>query len=263
MEKIVLVTAGGHISSFHAGMKKMYERLEQKASGKFELFGSRGGLSGLIKGDLTLLKYDELEENRAGSLIGSDRSIADITRISDVVDSENIYAIIMMGGDNHLEEAFKLHKNAKIRIVGYPKTMDGDLSSFITLGWETAVTIGAKAVKMHHHSAITNRRVFYVGLFGRNTDWTLAGVSAYGGADRAVPCEQKYEWNYIWNRISSSIQDNKERFGVGFAVIPYSEGAKIDKVKNPPEEHFSSDVHGLLINDNHPYPPATVKVTGQ
>ena len=93
MEKIILVTAGGHISSFHAGMKKMYKRLEQKAPGKFELFGSIGGLSGLIKGDLTTIKYDELEENRAGSIIGADRKIADITRISDVISSENIYAI--------------------------------------------------------------------------------------------------------------------------------------------------------------------------
>ena len=36
-EKIVLVTAGGHIASFHAAMNGMYSFLEEKAKGRFGL----------------------------------------------------------------------------------------------------------------------------------------------------------------------------------------------------------------------------------
>jgi len=242
-EKIVLVTAGGAISSFHAAMKEMHEVLDKNANGRFELFGARGGLKGLINGEFQKIRYEDLEEDRGGSLIGADRKIADTLKILDVVKKNNIYAVVMMGGDNHLGEAAKLFKNTKLNIVGYPKTMDGDLNSFITLGWESAVSIGSEAVRHHHNTAMTARRVFYVGLFGRDTDWVPCAVALYGGADRCIPCEQVYDWDFVWEKINKSIEKNKKRYGVAFAVVPFSEGAKIKGVNEPPEEHRSYDEH--------------------
>jgi ATP-dependent phosphofructokinase / diphosphate-dependent phosphofructokinase len=241
-EKIVLVTAGGHISSFHAGMKKMHEVLEEKAPGRFELVGAKGGLKGLIDGTFIPIRYEDLDENRAGSMIGSDRNLAQTHEIARSVLDNDVYAIVMMGGDNHLGEAEKCH-DAGIRIVGYPKTMDGDLTSHITLGWETAVTVGAMQTRYHYNSATTAGRVFYVGLFGRNTDWILAAVNAYGGGDIGIPCEQKYKIEYILERVEAAFNRNKERYGVGFAVVPYSEGAIIDGVSPPPDAHRSTDKH--------------------
>ncbi len=246
VEKIVLVTAGGHISSFHAAMKKMHETLNSKAPGKFELWGADGGLEGLVSGKFIPIKENDIDENLAGSLIGADRKVADSSKVAEVIKAnKDIYAVVMMGGDNHLGEAAKLYKEAGINIVGYPKTMDGDLNSLITLGWESAVTVGAIQTRNHHTSAMTYKRVFYVGLFGRNTDWTTAGVYAYGGADRAIPCEQEYEFEYIWSKIEESLKQNKEKYGKEFAVVPYSEGAKIIGVNEPPKEHCSYDAHNL------------------
>jgi len=245
-KKIVLVTAGGHIAPFHAAMKNMHDTLNKIKPGKFELWGADDGLEGLIDGRFIPINYEHIEECRAGSLIGADRKVADSGKVAEVINShKDVYAVIMMGGDNHLGEASKLWKEAGIRIVGYPKTMDGDLSSFITLGWETAVTIGAMQTRLHHNSAITNRRVFYIGLFGRNTDWTVTGVSAYGGGDLAIPCEQKYDFDYVWENIEGALKHNKEKYGKEFAVVPYSEGARIKGVKEPPKEHRSKDAHGL------------------
>ena len=243
--KIVLVTAGGHISCFHAAMKRMHEVLEEKANGKFELCGAMGGIIGLIEGDIIPIHYEDIEEDRAGSLIGCDRKIVDCGKIVDVVKQKNIHAIIMMGGDNHLGEASKLYNHDKIKlpIVGYPKTMDFDLSSFITLGYETAVTISSLRTREHHNSALTSGRVFYVGLFGRDTDWTLCGVTGYGGGDRGIPGEQEYKWNDIWARIRESLKENKERFGKEFAVVPYVESVRIAEIMNPPKEHLKYDEH--------------------
>ncbi|MDD5192520.1 MAG: 6-phosphofructokinase [Candidatus Nanoarchaeia archaeon] len=246
-EKIVLVTAGGHISSFHASMIEMCETIEEKAADRFEIFGAWGGLGGLIKGNLKKLYYGDLEENRAGSLFLSDREHLKkdqnkIGAIIDVVKRNNVYAIVMMGGDDHLKDADDLHKSG-IRVVGYPKTMDGDLSSLITLGWHTAVTIGANQTRFHYNTAITRKKIFYVGLFGRDTDWVPCAVSVYGGADRCIPCEKKYEWDFIWSKIEDSLKENKENYGVEFAVVNYSEGAKIDKILNPPGK-ISYDLAG-------------------
>lgn len=244
-EKIVLITAGGAISSFHAAMKEMYSVLEKKAHGRFELFGACNGLVGLIKGGFEKIYFEDLEEDRAGSLIGADRKIADTGKIVDVVKNNNIYAIVIMGGDNHLKEGAKLFKEGKINVVGYPKTMDGDLNSFISLGWESAVNVGAKFTRLHHNTAITTRRVFYVGLFGRNTDWVPCAVALYGGADRCIPCEQEYKWDYVWEKIEDSIEKNKEKYRVSFAVVTFSEGARIKGVSAPPKKHCSYDPHGL------------------
>ena len=237
-ERIALVTAGGHIASFHAAMRRMLEVLDERAEGRFELVGARGGLGGLMAGCFEPIRAEDLEIDRAGSLIGADRKVAQPEEVVRAVKGNQIHAVVMMGGDNHLGEADRCH-DVGVRVVGYPKTMDGDLSSFITLGWPTAVTVGAMQTRWHHCSAMTNRRVFYVGLFGRDTDWTLAAVTAWGGGDFGIPCEQVYELETILGKVQEAVARNEEAYGIPFAVVPYSEGAQIEDLKRPPDEHRS------------------------
>jgi len=242
-EKIILVTAGGDIASFHAGMRRMHQVLESEATGRFELVGANGGLQGLIKGDFIPILKCHLEDNKAGSLIGADREIADTSKIKRVMNNNNIYAVIMMGGDNHLREASRLFYSG-VNIVGYPKTMDWDLSSFLTCGAPAAVSVGARRTKNHYNTAITGRRVFYVGLFGRDADHLLCGVAAYGTNDIAIPCEREYHIKEIIKKVKDNVRRNKKRFGVEFAVVPFSEGARIRGVNAPPKEHYREDKHG-------------------
>ncbi|NLN92706.1 MAG: hypothetical protein GX130_05260 [Candidatus Hydrogenedens sp.] len=243
--KIAAVTAGGPISVFHAAFYSMHDTLEEIAPGKYELFGAVGGLKGLEAGELMPIRKEHIRPDRAGSMIGSDRHISDSSKIKQIIQEKNVHAVIMMGGDNHLKEAYKLFKDQKIKVVGYPKTMDGDLSTPITLGWESAVTVGAEAVRMHHHTAMTCERVFFVGLFGRDTDWITAGVTAYGGGDFGLPCEKEYTWSEVLEKIKAALEYNKANFGKAFAVIPYSEGARIEGAQPPPEGHRSFDEHKL------------------
>ncbi|MFX0099399.1 MAG: 6-phosphofructokinase [Candidatus Hodarchaeota archaeon] len=245
MKKIVIVTAGGHISAFHAGMKGMADKIEKEGKiGEYELYGAIAGIGGLMKGDIKKLNPDHLEPDRGGSLFGSDRSHGDPETIEKIIKSEDIHAIIMMGGDNHLGEAYKLFYEKKIPIVGYPKTMDGDLSAYLSLGWHTAVSVAARMIREHHHSAMTNRRVFYVGLFGRNTDWVPCAAGLYGGADLVIPCEEIYEWDNVIEKIKSAVAKNEDRYDRKFAVVAYSEGAKIKGLETPPGK-VDYDAHGL------------------
>jgi 6-phosphofructokinase 1 len=252
-DKIVVVTAGGPISCFHAGMKRMHEVLETEAPGKFELYGARGGLEGLIKGVFEPVCYEDLEEDRAGSLIGADRDIANAEKIVDVVKANDIYAVVMMGGDNHLGEAKKVYEETGVNIIGYPKTMDNDLShTDVALGYETAVTVGVRWTRLHHNTAMSVRtnitigRVFYVGLFGRDSDWVLSGVTMWGCGDRGIVGEQKYDWDYVWRKINASLDENEDNYGIRFAVVPYSEGAQIKGIEIPPEHRYS-DMHEIKL----------------
>jgi 6-phosphofructokinase len=92
---------------------------------------------------------------------------------------------------------------------------------------------------------MTYNRVFFVGLFGRNTDWVTAAVTAYGGGDLGIPCEKEYDWEDILERIKAAYNKNAANYGRGFAVVPYSEGACIRGVDPPPANHCSLDKHGL------------------
>lgn len=244
LKKIVLITAGGAIASFHAAFHAMYETLMRIAPGKFELVGARNGFTGLLKGEFVPIHKEDICVDRAGSMIGADRKLVDPKKIAEAVRKHNIHAIIVMGGDNHLGEAARCWKDQQVNVVGYPKTMDGDLNSIITLGYETAVTVGSLAVRHHHSTAITYDRVFFVGLFGRDTDWVLTAVTAYGGGDFGIPCEQEYEWDYVLEKIKAACSENEKRFGEAFAVIPYSEGARIKGVSLPPVEYRSVDGFG-------------------
>lgn len=244
-KKIVAVTAGGHVSCFHSAMIGMVAGLMGDEE-KFELWGAHGGLEGFINEKFVPIVTREIDSQRAGSMIGADRrNIKDeeLSRVPEIMEKNNIYAVVMMGGDNHQGQAAKMHK-AGIRIVGWPKTMDGDLNSGVTLGYNTAVNVGVRRAREHYASAITNRRIFYVGLFGRNTDWVLGAVNAYSGGI-AIPCEKEYEWDEVYEKIKKEVNENKERYGIGFAVVPYSEGAKIKGIKEPPKEHQKKDPHGL------------------
>ena len=242
VKRIAIVTAGGHVSCFHASMKRMHEVLERKAPGQFELVGARMGVEGLTKGRFLPINPCHLDENRAGSLVGADRKIADTQRVIDVIGANGIYAVIMMGGDNHLGEAQKCF-DAGIRIVGWPKTMDGDLSSGVTLGWDSAVTVGAMQTRNHHNTAMTYGRVFFVGLFGRDTDWVVTAVAAYGGGDLAIPAEREYDTEYVKQRVLEAARKNRDMYGISFAVVPYSEGARVKGIENALAGQV--DAHGL------------------
>lgn len=243
-----MITAGGHISSFHAAMKKMHETLEKNAPGRFNLVGANGGLEGLVKYGVIPIKYEDIEEDRAGSLIGCDRKVPEVGEIANALKKNQIYATIMMGGDDHLKDTAQLSKLG-IKVVGYPKTMDGDLASGVTLGYESAVSFAAIQVRNHFNTAMTFERIFYIGLFGRNTDWVPCAVSLYGGADRCIPCEEEYEWDYVAEKIETSVKENQERYkrngkGLKFAVVVYSEGAEIKAIDEPSEKHSSRDQRG-------------------
>ncbi len=244
------MTAGGHVSTFHAGMRGAYDLLHQD----YDLVGARGGVSGLLQGSFAPLDPSHLEIDRAGSMFGADRTNLgdkkdpDVLRrntekIHRIVAEHGIEALIMMGGDNHLGEAAKLYASG-IKIVGWPKTMDGNLASDVSSGWITAVSVGAEQTLLHHHTAMTNERVFYVGLFGRDTDWVPVGVSAFGHADLCIPCERSYKWEYVANLIIETVKRNKDSYGINFAVIPFSEGASIDGLALPDASTVAKDAHG-------------------
>ena len=53
-----------------------------------------------------------------------------------------------------------------------------------------------------------------------------------------------YEWGFVWEKILNSLKENEQKYDVRFAVVPYSEGARINGLNTPLPEHQSIDKHG-------------------
>jgi len=247
-KRIAILTGGGHISSFHAGMLGICTQAEELG---YEVIGFRDGYRGMVTDSWMPLTAEMIEPEKAGSLLGSSREQADAEAVKKAVAKHSLEALIVMGGDDHLGEAAKLAEGG-LPMVGWPKTMDNDLSkTYFTLGYPTAAMHGARMVREAHADALTSSRVHLITVFGRTTDWAACAVGVWGAADIIIPSEKycegvdegRYDMRHIFERVEEAVAANDERFGRRFAVVVVAEGADIDGLAshlNPDE----FDAHG-------------------
>ena len=249
LEKIVVITGGGHISTFGAGLKGAALEAEER---DITLLGALGGYEGLEKGDLIPLSSEMIDEYKAGSIIGSKREKANPEKIAATLRGQSIDGVVVLGGNDHLGEAAILAESG-LPIVGWPKTMDNDLSrTEFTFGFPTAVSIAAQGISEAHVDAVTNRRVDLIGLFGRNTDWVVATAGTWGGADLIIGGEApikdgttSYTLPELYTQIKEAARRNALLYGVPFAVVAVSEAAKISGLPNYVEMMpVKKDIHG-------------------
>ncbi len=240
-KRLAVLTGGGHIAGFGAALASI--QLEATERG-YHLFGSLNGWDGLLgKGNLIHLQnHPGMNEliHQAGTLIGSSRTNPFSEKIQDgpqqVVDNLKNYgidAVIALGGEDTLSVAAKLSSEPfKSHAVGWPKTMDNDLpGTDFCIGYPTAVSQGGQVVRDSYATALSHGRVTITTLFGRHTDWVVAGAGYYGHADVVVPAETPTPFDRIYARIIEATERNKERYNQPFAVVAVAEGAEIDKIK--------------------------------
>ena len=239
IKRIAILTGGGHISSFHSGIKRIVVEAQFKG---IEVIGFKDGYKGAKEGNYCILNKMSIPAELAGSCLGSTREKAD-ERIKKTIQNLGIDALIVMGGDDHLSEAVKLC-DMGAPVVGWPKTMDNDLSeTYFCLGYPTAVEVAANMLRCAHMNAQTHNRIHLVTMFGRNTDWVVAGAAAWGHADIVVPCEQEYKFDYVFDKIQEAAEKNLSDYGRRFAVVAVAEGAKIKGLESHLKED-EMDVHG-------------------
>jgi 6-phosphofructokinase 1 len=263
---IGVVYGGGHVSSFGAGTLGILKQ----AGDRYNVLGFWDGYKGLDDGRFEPLKEDMINPDAAGTALGSPRGKVDAGKVSHVIKKLGMCALIVEGGDDHMGEARRLYE-AGVPVVGWPKTMDNDLSgTCFTLGYPTAVDVGSRIVRCAHTGAITNKKVYAFVLFGRDTDWVTAGVGKWGGADFVVPGEAEYDWRRITEKMQTVYEENGRKYGKPFAVVAVSEGAKIKGL----ESHVRADevdAHGntkldpiklaLLLKDAAPLNLQKIMIT--
>ena len=227
-KKVAVLTGGGHAAGLNAGIAGVLQRAQEKGC---TAYGALDGWQGVVEKRLVHLSgYNPMElVSKGGSVLGSSRTCPTPEQVVDAIKYYGLDAIIALGGDDTLGALRKAYSAYKAPVVGWPKTMDNDLSqTHFTAGFPTTLAIGADAVAKAFDAATTHGRVAIVVLFGRHSDWVAAGAGAYGSADLIIPAERSCSLDDICQRAGNLFMERKEKQGKGYAVLAVAEGCQIE-----------------------------------
>jgi len=225
MRKIGVLTGGGDCPGLNAVIRAVVRASIQY---DWEIIGIKNGWKGLIDGEIVILTDYTVSGilPKGGTIIGTSRTNPfknqeDVQKVEENIRRFGIDALVIIGGDDTLGVAYKLHQRG-IPIIGVPKTIDNDLSGTdYTFGFDTAVSIVTEAIDRLHTTAESHHRVIVVEVMGRHAGWiaTVAGIA--GGADEILIPEVAFDIEEVCRNLKSRYERGKK-----FSIVVVAEGAK-------------------------------------
>jgi 6-phosphofructokinase 1 len=223
--RIGVLTGGGDCPGLNAVIRAVARRSWMDGH---EVVGVREGWRGLIEHQFVPLGRDEISGllPRGGTIIGTSRTNpykveGGIERVRDAFGE--LDALIVIGGEDTLGVASKMHAEFGAPVVGVPKTIDNDLSGTdYTFGFDTAVAICTEAIDRLHTTAESHNRVMVVEVMGRHAGWIAVHSGIAGGADVILIPERPVDIDQVCSEI-------KRRHGRGknFSIVVVSEGCEL------------------------------------
>jgi ATP-dependent phosphofructokinase / diphosphate-dependent phosphofructokinase len=225
--RIGILTGGGDCPGLNAVIRAATRRSLARG---WEVVGIRAGWRGLVEGKIVPLGPREISGilPRGGTIIGTSRTNpfkteGDLERLLETFRSEDLGALVAIGGEDTLGVAARLHAEHDFPVVGVPKTIDNDLAATdYTFGFDTAVFIATEAIDRLHTTAESHNRVMVVEVMGRHTGWIAVVSGIAGGADVILIPEQPIT-------VEEACDDLLRRHerGKDFSIVVVSEGYEL------------------------------------
>lgn len=161
-------------------------------------------------------------------------------------------AVLATGGNDTIKSCMGL-SNLNFPVIAAPKSIDNDVSGTDTmLGYKTAITFGARAVRSTAESARTHRRISLVEIMGRDAGWLALEIGIAAGADLILVPEKPVDLATLCERIDGIYKKQKYVNIVvaeGFRIRPDDPVLLKAKAENPvvkalTEENLGFDSHG-------------------
>ena len=131
-------------------------------------------------------------------------------------------ALIVIGGDDTLGVAIRLHNDFGIPVVGVPKTIDNDLMvTDFSFGFDTAVNIVTEAVDRLRTTTESHRRIMVVETMGRHSGWIACFAGIAVGADYILVPEVPIDLPHLIGVLSQ-----RRAAGKKYGIVIVAEGAK-------------------------------------
>jgi ATP-dependent phosphofructokinase / diphosphate-dependent phosphofructokinase len=225
--RVGILTGGGDCPGLNAVIRAVVRRATENGH---EMIGIRDGWRGLTEGTLVPLGRREVSGilPRGGTILGTTRTNpykvdGGVEAVLRNVREANLDAVVVVGGEDTLGVAGRLHAEHGLPVVGVPKTIDNDLSGTdYTFGFDTAVTIATEAIDRLHTTAESHNRVMVVEVMGRHTGWIAVMSGIAGGADVILIPEQPITVEDACRELVKRHDGGKD-----FSIVVVSEGYEL------------------------------------
>lgn len=220
-----IVTGGGDSPAINAAIRAIVRKSTEQGN---QVMGFKNGWAGMVENEITPLVREDASGilPTGGSILGSSRTDPfarkDGPKKVKVAYQERCPdGLIVIGGDDTLGVAHKLHRRLDIKVVGIPQTIDNDVAlTTFSIGALTAMNEIMSSLDKLHSTATTHHRVMILEVMGRDAGWLALMGGLAGGADIILVPERKFKISEIKRRIQ-----RRKNVGKRFSIITVAEGA--------------------------------------
>ncbi|KAK9155554.1 hypothetical protein Sjap_003034 [Stephania japonica] len=262
--KIGVVLSGGQAPGGHNVISGVFDYLQDRAKGSV-LYGFRGGPAGIMKCKYTELTSDYIYpyRNQGGfDMIASGRDKIEtpeqFKQAEETALKLDLDGLVVIGGDDSntnaclLGEYFRC-RNLKTRVIGCPKTIDGDLKSKevpISFGFDTACKIYSEMIgNVMIDARSTGKYYHFVRLMGRAASHITLECALQTHPNVTIIGEEVAAKKQTLKKITNYIADvicKRADLGYNYGVILIPEGL-IDFI--PEVQQLIAELNEILAND--------------
>jgi 6-phosphofructokinase 1 len=226
LKRIGVFTSGGDAPGMNACLRAAVRTA--KARG-IEVWGIEKGYIGLVENLMIPLVPRDMANiiQRGGTILKTGRSTEFLKaesrkKAAENLLTNNIDALVCIGGDGSFRGAMALWREHQIPIVGAPGTIDNDLfGTDFSIGFDTAVNTALEATDKIRDTADSHDRLFIVEVMGRNSGHIASHVGLACGAEEVFTPEI----NTTVDKAAEKIMEAQKK-GKRSSIIITAEGQK-------------------------------------
>ena len=239
-QTVGVILSGGQAPGGHNVICGLYDALKA-TNAENELYGFKGGPSGLIEDDYIIFDdayIDEYRNTGGFDIIGSGRTKLETQEqfaiVADVCKKHEITAIVIIGGDDSntnagvLAEYMAAHDTG-VQVIGCPKTIDGDLKNEdieCSFGFDTATKTYSELIGNIERDANSAKKYWhFIKVMGRSASHVALECALKTQPNICLVSEEvaakKMSLSAIADYIADSVAARSAKgMNFGVAIIP-------------------------------------------
>ena len=236
--KIGAVFSGGPAAGGHNVLAGLFDAL-----GGGKLIGFLGGPGGVISGSYKELTKQDIDNYRnlgGFDLLGSGRTKFEtkeqMESVLETCQKLDLDGLVIIGGDDSNTNAailaeFFLSKNFKTKVIGVPKTIDGDLKNTyvpISFGFDTACRVYSELIgNICKDAKSAQKYTHFIKLMGRSASHVTLECALATHPNYALIGEDVHQNKKTLAEIVSDLSDlivERSKLGKNYGVILVPEG---------------------------------------
>jgi ATP-dependent phosphofructokinase / diphosphate-dependent phosphofructokinase len=237
--KVGLLTGGGDCPGLNAVIRAVVQQIANDGGACVGILEGWRGMVQNMTMPLTVAETDGIIA-QGGSILGSSRTNpyrnpeSELALLRENFARLELDALVVIGGDDTLGVAIRLHNDFGLPVVGIPKTIDNDLMvTDFSFGFDTAVNIVMEAGDRLRTTTESHRRIVVVETMGRHSGWIACFAGLAVGADYILVPEVPIDLPHL-----VSVLSKRRAAGKKYGIVVVAEGAKF-----PDRAPFTLDEH--------------------